>query len=447
MTGFICNICSKTFIHKSVYIKHQNRKNPCVKNESPVNINTVTIEQNTSPISKLNILRFIDLFCGIGGFHLAFNRLTIPSKCVMACDTDKRCGVVYKKNYNIDIEQDITKIDTASIPDTDIICGGFPCQPFSNAGNKKMMSDDRGLLFDEIIRIAIAKQPKFMFLENVKHIRKVGDGEVFQYIMDTLDKNGYIAQTFTISPHEYGVPQQRERVYFVCVRKDIYNNKEIVLPDKQDIDNIDFKKFLQHPEEIDNKYFINGDILNSLEAWDEMIQHFDIDEKISPTIMINEEYNNHTPEDFENYAEWRKEYITKNKPLIEKYQIQFDNWYHKHKDILTRREIYGKLEWQVGKIKPNDSIFNYFIQLRQSGVRVKKPHYFPTLVAINQTPIYGKEKRYITPRECARLQSFPDSFILDEDDGKSYKQFGNSVNVDNVHMVIYTTLKHYNIVE
>jgi site-specific DNA-cytosine methylase len=78
-------------------------------------------------------------------------------------------------------------------------------------------------------------------------------------------------------------------------------------------------------------------------------------------------------------------------------------------------------------IKENDSIFNYFIQLRQSGIRVKKAHYFPTLVAIVQTPIYAKEKRHITPRECARLQSFPDSFIIPENDHTAYKQFGNSV--------------------
>ena len=176
-----------------------------------------------------------------------------------------------------------------------------------------------------------------------------------------------------------------------------------------------------------------------------MIKKFDVNEKISPTIMINEHYNNHTQEEFNNYAGWRKDYITKNRPIIEKYKDEWDPWYEKHKDILQKREIYGKLEWQVGKIKPNDSIFNYFIQIRQSGIRVKKAQYFPTLVAIVQVPIYGKEKRYITPRECARLQSFPDDFILDENDKKAYKQFGNSVNVENVHTVIKATLDHYGI--
>lgn len=155
---------------------------------------------------------------------------------------------------------------------------------------------------------------------------------------------------------------------------------------------------------IDNKYFITGDILRCLEAWDEIIQQFEVGEKISPVIMINEVYNNHTEEDFNKYPNWKKDYITRNKPLIKKYKPILDEWYNKYKDILQKREIYGKLEWQVGKIKENDSIFNYFIQIRQSGIRVKKAEYFPTLVAITQIPIYGKEKRYITPRECARLQ-------------------------------------------
>ena len=100
----------------------------------------------------------------------------------------------------------------------------------------------------------------------------------------------------------------------------------------------------------------------------------------------------------------------------------------------------------MGKIKENDSIFDYFIQVRQSGIRVKKARYFPTLVAMSQIPIYGKEKRYITPRECMRLQSFPDDFEILENDRHTYKQSGNSVNVDNVLNVIESTLRHYKLV-
>jgi DNA (cytosine-5)-methyltransferase 1 len=396
-------------------------------------------EKRKTRIENENKPKFIDLFSGIGGFHQALTELGCI--CNLACDIDKACRVNYKLNYNIEPEPDVKKLDPEKMEDFDIICGGFPCQAFSNAGKKKTFNDDRGLLFDEIMRLAKVKKPKFMFLENVKHILKVDNGEVIKYIMKKLDDNDYAVQLFEISPHQYGIPQQRERVYFVCVRKDIYNNKPIELPtsDKP----IVFEDYLDKKEDIDEKYFIKGDILKCLEAWDEMIKEFDVGEKISPTIMINEHYNNHTQDEFDNYAQWRKDYITKNKPLITKYKDKFDKWYEKHKEILKKREIYGKLEWQVGKIKPNDSIFNYFIQVRQSGIRVKKAEYFPTLVAIVQVPIYGKEKRYITPRECARLQSFPEDFKIDPEDKKAYKQFGNSVNVDNVRTVIKATFDHY----
>jgi DNA (cytosine-5)-methyltransferase 1 len=388
-------------------------------------------------------LKFIDLFCGIGGFHQALTSL--GHECVIACDIDKFCQQNYKENYGVDVVNDVKTIDENNMPDFDIITGGFPCQSFSNSGKKKAFDDDRGLLFDEIMRIAKVKKPRFMFLENVKHILKVSNGQVIEYIKDKIASHGYTLQMFQMSPHNYGVPQQRERVYFVCVRNDIYNNVPIVL-EPYDSEPLDFTKILEKPSEIDDKYKLKGDILHVLEAWDEMIKVFEVGEKLSPTILIHDYYKTYTDEEFEALADWRKDYMTKNKPLIEKYKPQFDAWYNKHRELLNKREIYGKLEWQVGVVKENDSIFNYFSQIRQSGIRVKKAQYFPTLVAISQIPIYGKEKRYITPRECARLQSFPESYIIHKDDKKSYKQFGNSVNVNNVFNVIKSTLYHYNIV-
>lgn len=386
-------------------------------------------------------MNYIDLFCGIGGFHQALK--TFNTNCVIASDNDKNCQLIYKLNYNIDVQKDVKTIDPNIIPNIDIICAGFPCQTFSNAGKKATFTDKRGLLFDEIIRIAKIKKPKFMFLENVKHILKVGDGKVIEYIKNKLKDNNYILQLFNMSPHKYGIPQQRERIYFVCVRKDIYNGKNIELP----ISNkkIIFNNFLDKKNNIDKKYYIKGDILKVLEAWDEMIKIFDVGEKISPTILIHEYYISDRKKNFHTYAKWKQNYITSNKKIIDKYKDKWDSWYKKHKDILQKREIYGKLEWQAGIIKPNDTIFNYFIQIRQSGIRVKKAQYFPTLVAISQIPIYGKEKRYITPRECARLQSFPEDFILSENDNVSYKQLGNAVNVDNVRTVIKATFQHYNI--
>jgi len=383
-------------------------------------------------------MKFIDLFCGIGGFHIVLKNLNC--ECVLACDIDKKCRETYKTNFGIEPIVDIKNINEKTMPDFDILCGGFPCQPFSNGGNKKSFDDKRGLLFDEIIRIANYKKPKFMFLENVKHILKVSNGDVYKYIVEKIKLIGYQLQIFQLSPHNYGIPQQRERVFFVCIRNDLYNNQEIKLI-KHNLN----LKITDIIKENDEKYKIKSDIKNVLDAWNELIKQFNIDEKISPTILIHDYFRTYLPNEFDNLSSWKKDYIIKNKPLLDKYKSIIEPWYNKYKDLLSKREIYGKLEWQVGKIKDNDDIYNYFIQIRQSGIRVKKENYFPTLVAISQIPIYGKIKSYISPRQCARLQSFPETFILDNNDKVVYKQLGNSVNVHNVFMVINSTFVHYNL--
>jgi len=398
--------------------------------------------------------KFIDLFCGIGGFHQALMRLgeeegteekegkNMKMKCVFASDIDAACRTVYETNYGVLPAGDITKVSiNDSIPDFDILCGGFPCQSFSNSGKKKGFDDPRGNLFENILQIATLRRPSFMFLENVKHIQKINNGEVYRHILKRITETGYVVSDYTLSPHQLGVPQQRERVIFVCIRADLYDPaKPLVITPPADAV-IDVMQIFE--KNVAEKYRISKEVDQVLSAWDEIIRVFDVGETLSPTIMCNEFYTSYTPLEFNALPVWKQDYITKNKPLYTKYKDVWDAWYTKHKALLTKREIYGKLEWQVGKKKENDSIFNYFIQLRQSGIRVKKAHYFPTLVAIVQTPIYAKEKRHITPRECARLQSFPDSFIIPENDHTAYKQFGNAVNVDVVHFVIRETLKTY----
>ena len=390
-------------------------------------------------------IRFIDLFCGIGGFHQALKRIHLSAKCVFACDIDAKCRNTYELNYGIKPEGDISKIDFQTIPDFDILCGGFPCQSFSNSGNKKGFADKRGNLFEYILQIAELKHPQFMFLENVKHIKNIDNGKVFQHIIKRIAETGYSVHTIELSPHQLGVPQQRERVVFICVRNDIYDeNKSLnfVIPTNIPI-HVE-KIFETDPEKI-TKYRISADDEQILHTWDKMIHQFDTGENLSPTILCNEFTTEYSLDVFKTLPAWKQEYITKNKPIYNKYKNAWDLWIHENSTILSKKEIYAKLEWQVGKKKENDTIFNHFIQFRQSGIRVKKSEYFPTLVAIVQTPIYAKEKRYITPRECARLQSFPDDFILHENDHTAYKQFGNAVNVDVIHFVIYNTLKVYQI--
>lgn len=389
-------------------------------------------------------IKFIDLFCGIGGFHQALNKYN--SECVLACDIDNKCREVYELNYGIKPEKNIKDINEKNIPDFDVLCAGFPCQSFSNGGKKKSLNDSRGTLFEDILRIANEKKPKFMFLENVKHIKKIDNGNTFDHIIKRINETGYYVNNkdtiFELSPHNLGIPQQRERVIFVCIRNDIYDSNKTIdfkLPNKK----INLDKILEKNTNLTNKYKIPKDIENILNIWDEMIKVFDVNETLSPTILCNEFYKNYTDEEFNNLPLWKKDYIKKNKPLYEKYKKYWDKWYEDNKEIIQKREINGKLEWQVGKKKENDSIWNYFIQLRQSGIRVKKTNYFPTLVAIVQTPIYAKEKRYITPRECARLQSFPEDFIIHSNDNIAYKQFGNAVNVDVISYIIDLVFNKY----
>ena len=392
-------------------------------------------------IPEKKYLKFIDLFCGIGGFHQALNR--VGAQCVFASDIDEQCRKTYERNYGLKPHGDISKISITpeTIPEFDILCGGFPCQSFSNSGKKGGLSDKRGQLFEYILQIAMMRSPRFMFLENVKHIMKIDGGTVFDHILRRIRETGYEVDIIELSPHQLGVPQQRERVVFICVRRDIYLGNvsaRFQIPNVS----IDVDKIFEDPDKT-AKYRISREDEAVLEAWDEMIQVFDIGENMSPTILCNEFYTTYTEQEFAILPEWKREYITKNRPIYEKYREQWDAWYKRHETLLKRKEIYGKLEWQAGKKKVGDSIFNQFIQLRQSGIRVKKREYFPTLVAIVQTPIYAKERRHITPRECARLQSFPDNFVLNENDHTAYKQFGNAVNVDVVHFVMSNTLNAY----
>jgi len=397
-------------------------------------------------------LNFIDLFCGIGGFHQAFKRLNLEPlclqkfECVLACDIDEQCRKTYEKNYGLKPESDISKIDVSKIPAFDILSAGFPCQSFSNSGKKGGLGDKRGQLFEYILKIAEFHKPRFLFLENVKHIMKIDDGKAFDHILKRIRETGYEVDTYELSPHQLGVPQQRERVLFICVRRDIYRGNvsaRFIIPNLP----IYVDRIFETEQEKTQKYRISAEDEAILTAWDEMVQVFDIDENMSPTILCNEFYTTYSEPEFAELPQWKRDYIKKNRPIYEKYKTQWDAWYEKHCAILTRKEIYGKLEWQAGKKKEGDSIFNQFIQLRQSGIRVKKREYFPTLVAIVQTPIYAKERRYITPRECARLQSFPDDFILNEHDHTAYKQLGNAVNVDVVHFVIRNTLQAYDIIK
>lgn len=179
--------------------------------------------------STKSVPTFIDLFCGIGGFHLAFHES--GASCVFASECDESARKTYKHNFSKispeivngkNFAGDITLVDPKKIPDFDILCAGFPCQPFSQAGFKKGFNETRGTLFFNIVNILNEKNPAAFFLENVRHLLKHDDGRTFETIKRTLEDLGYSFFYQIIKASDYGLPQHRPRLFMVG-----FKNKEI----------------------------------------------------------------------------------------------------------------------------------------------------------------------------------------------------------------------------
>ncbi|MEG1049798.1 MAG: DNA cytosine methyltransferase [Oscillospiraceae bacterium] len=162
---------------------------------------------------------FIDLFAGLGGFRLALESL--GARCVYSNEWDKFAQQVYAKNFGECPDGDITQINENDIPDHDILCAGFPCQAFSISGRQKGFEDSRGTLFFDVARIVRCKQPKIVFMENVKNFASHDNGQTLQAVKTTMEQLGYTFFQKVLNAVDYGVPQKRERIYIVCFRKDL----------------------------------------------------------------------------------------------------------------------------------------------------------------------------------------------------------------------------------
>jgi len=165
-------------------------------------------------------LKFIDLFSGIGGFHLALEGQ--GHQCVFASEIDKYARVIYENNFGLKPHGDIKPIKAEDIPAHDILCAGFPCQPFSIAGKQAGLIDTRGSLFLEIVRIAKYHQPKMLLLENVANLQRHDGGRTFEIIKNELQNIGYQVYHKILNSGDFGTPQQRKRIYIVCLRAGSY---------------------------------------------------------------------------------------------------------------------------------------------------------------------------------------------------------------------------------
>ena len=163
--------------------------------------------------------KFIDLFCGIGGFHLALS--SFGAECVFASDVDNNARKVYKLNYGLLPYGDITKIKDEQIPAHDILCAGFPCQPFSISGNQSGFDHPYGKLFYQIIRIAQYHHPQIILLENVKNLSTHDDSKTIQEMRNELERIGYDVYDRILIASDFGIPQARERLYFVALNKEL----------------------------------------------------------------------------------------------------------------------------------------------------------------------------------------------------------------------------------
>jgi DNA (cytosine-5)-methyltransferase 1 len=198
------------------------------------------------PFSKLKV---IDLFAGIGGIRMPFDEL--GAECVFSSEWDKHAQITYEANYGEKPSGDITKIKLEDIPEHDVLLAGFPCQPFSNAGLKKGFSDTRGTMFFYIAKILEYRKPRIIFLENVKGFKSHNKGKTFKTVMRILEEMGYTMYSKVLNAKDFGVPQNRERIYMIgFLDKDV--NFEFPTPLKKDTK---VGKILE--EAVDDKYTIS----------------------------------------------------------------------------------------------------------------------------------------------------------------------------------------------
>ncbi|MCL1995594.1 MAG: DNA cytosine methyltransferase [Defluviitaleaceae bacterium] len=201
---------------------------------------------------------FIDLFCGIGGFRLALEKQGL--ECVFSSDIDIHAQKAYKDNFGELPKGDITEILEQKIPGHDILCAGFPCQSFSISGKQGGISDNRGRLFYEIVRIAKYHKPKILLLENVKNILSISNGKVIKTIEDKLCEIGYNLEKHVLNASHFGIPQSRERVYFIAIRKDMVSSNKPTLccePLKKSAKEIYLESILE--KEVDKNLIIQRD--------------------------------------------------------------------------------------------------------------------------------------------------------------------------------------------
>lgn len=421
-------------------------------------------------------MKFIDLFAGLGGFHKALSEL--GHECVFASEIDLELCDLYEKNWRIKPAGDIKEIvkkKIEAIPPHDILCAGFPCQPFSKAGKQEGMMDiERGTLFDEIVKIIKHHHPKYFILENVPFIQNHNNKSTWDYIVRRLQEkisNGlqYKINHREYSPHQFGIPQHRKRIFIVGSLEslDHFNFDDI---DALKVSTVNINEFIEQnpakvkaipkrhiacinlwqeflsslPEEIPVPGFpIWGMEFGATYAFDPVVPYrMKVEELgrrkgnfgVSLKGLTKKEQLQLLPSyarTKKKFPEWKKRWIKQNRDFYRENKRYIENVVQEIAKLPA--QSWQKLEWNVGDAQR--AISNYILQFRASGLRVKKADCFPSLVVPStQIPIIGWQNRYITPDEGLRLQSL-EGLALFEEDSKSFKALGNAVNAKLVRII------------